>query len=93
VGFVPFFFRKNAGWAISDLNGSGSMSCFCRRFVGSASQTLLNFWNDERGGPGVEYALLVSVVVVFIIAGVVTLGGAISDSITRAADILGGAME
>jgi Flp pilus assembly pilin Flp len=63
-----------------------------RSFLVSTKSMLRDFWRDEQGGPGVEYALLVSVIVAFIIAGAGPLGGAITDSIVRAADILGAAM-
>ncbi|MCG3136290.1 MAG: hypothetical protein HJJLKODD_00116 [Phycisphaerae bacterium] len=46
---------------------------------------LKNIWKDEDGASAVEYALLVSLIAVFIILAVRALGTAVSDKLDEAA--------
>ena len=42
-------------------------------------QHLIQFWKDEEGATAVEYALIVGLIAVVLIAALTTMGGKISD--------------
>ena len=48
-----------------------------------------SFFKDEEGASAVEYALLVSLIAVVIIAAVTSLGESIRDKLNEAADAIG----
>ncbi|MDD2391140.1 MAG: Flp family type IVb pilin [Desulfobacterales bacterium] len=51
---------------------------------------LIQFINDEEGATAVEYALMVALIAVAIIAGAKALGGALGDKFNNVATTISG---